>query len=222
MKKMNNFMKTIINITVCLFFLAITLQSCNEHKNEKVSNTFVGVWEMSSKDDVIEEGIGIEHILELKEGNIFSEKYSFYENNELLAEVSIDGEYGVEVTNKQAIRINMFVSKKTDTSSKVYTLWRKYNIDSIDIEVEEVEHDSEELSELIEVIEEGFTNENQRLADADKEGIVYGLVDARVEDELSWLTDEPISEDEPDYKRRATAKRILKSSTVKIPKENQE
>ena len=44
--------KSIVIIAISLFYMAVSLQSCNE----AASNMFVGVWEISSKDDVDEDG----------------------------------------------------------------------------------------------------------------------------------------------------------------------
>ena len=184
---------------ICMIAMAIVMQSCSDHKNENASNMFIGEWEISSKDDVEEDGTSLEHILELKTGNVFTETYTFYDNGEKTAVVSIEGEFGVEAT--------VDAGKKNQSIADGYTLWRKYNIDSINIEADG------DHSELMDMFEEKFTNENNELEKARKEGQVYGLPNVRNEGDLTWETDELINEQYPDMKKRAKAKRILNNWT---------
>lgn len=190
--------KRIVIIAISLFYMAVFLQSCNE----AASNMFVGVWEISSKDDVDEDGTSLEHILELKTGNVFIETYTYYENGEVIAEVSVDGEYGVERTN----RINKH-TKKVDNLHSGYTLWRKYNIDSMNIEATD-----DDGKEMAKILEEELVNENNELEDAQNKGMVYGLTHIEAGLDLSWETDEPIDERFPDIMKRATAKRVKKET----------
>lgn len=192
--------KRIVIITISLFYMAVFLQSCNE----AASNNFVGVWEISSKDDVDEDGSSLEQILELKTGYVFTETYTFYENGEMIAEVSVDGEYGVERTS----RINEH-TKKVDNMHSGYTLWRKYNIDSMNIEA--ADDDGKEMAKML---EEELVNENNELEDAKNKGMVYGLTHIEAGLDLSWETDEPINEKYPDMKKRATAKRIINETPM--------
>jgi hypothetical protein len=192
--------KSIIIIAISLFYMAVALQSCNDHKNENVSNMFTGVWEISSKDDVEGDGTSLEQILELKAGNIFTETYTFYDNGEVTSTISVEGEYGVEATVDER--------KKDNSMADGYTLWRKYNIDSMNIETDD------DASDLTELFEEKFTEENNELEKARKEGKVYGLINVRNEGDLSWETDEPVSEQYPYIKKRAKAKLILKETPV--------
>lgn len=194
-------MKKSIIPVFCLFLMVVALQSCED----KRSNMFIGVWEISSKDDVDKDGYSLEHILELKTGYVFTETYTFYENGEMKAEVSVDGEYGVERTS----RINEH-TKKVDNMHSGYTLWRKYIIDSMNIEAAD-----EDGKEMAKMLEEELVNENNELEDAQNKGLVYGLAHIEAGLDLSWETDEPIDEKYPDMKKRATAKRIIKETSDK-------
>ncbi|GEM_PF-5746787 len=192
--------KSIVIIAISLFYMAVSLQSCNE----AASNMFVGVWEISSKDDVDEDGTSLEHILELKTDNVFTETYTYYKNDKVIAEVSVEGEYGAEKTN----RINKY-TKETDNLHSGYTLWRKYNIDSMNVEA--ADDDGKEMAKML---EKEFIKMNNELEDAQKKNMVYGLTNIKADLDLSWETDEPIDESFPDIMKRATAKRIIKETPM--------
>ena len=192
--------KSIVIIAISLFYMAVSLQSCNE----AASNMFVGVWEISSKDDVDEDGTRLEHILELNTDNVFTETYTYYKNDKVIAEVSVEGEYGAEKTN----RINKY-TKETDNLHSGYTLWRKYNIDSMNVEA--ADDDGKEMAKML---EKEFIKMNNELEDAQKKNMVYGLTNIKADLDLSWETDEPIDESFPDIMKRATAKRIIKETPM--------
>ena len=192
-------MKKTIIFAFCLLIMAIALESCNDHKNEAASNMFTGVWEISSKDDLEEDGTSIEHILELKTGNSFTETFVFYNNQEQLYRVSVEGEYGVEETADQ--------NRQNNFAATGYTLWRMYNIDSMDIVTTE-----ENQNELAEEYKELFSQNNMELENARKEGMCYGLFNVRDEGDLTWETDETISEQFPDVMKKRRAKRIIKET----------
>lgn len=195
-------MKKNIISAICLFIMVAALQSCEKHKNENLSNMFVGVWEISSKDDVDEDGISLEKILDLKKGNVFTEQYTYHKEGEVIAQVSVEGEYGVEKTSG----IDGYKSY-----GRYNTLWRKYNVDSMEKVI------NNDAGKIAAMLEEFFINENNKLEDARKKGLVYGLVNVKNDDYfiLSWDTDEPINENYPDIKKSMKARRLKQENSIK-------
>lgn len=173
--------------SVCALVLLLTLSSCG---GKTLIDDFIGKWEISSKDDVDEDGLSLEFILELKEGHEFTETRTVYEEGEQTIVVTIDGEYGLQHTQEGNC------------------LWRRYNLESLQV------YSDDTIEDLENDFIQDYYNENTKLEKAEEAGDTFGLQKVRVikGSELSWETDEPLFDDSGrnfgSYKREK-AKAIL-------------
>ena len=174
--------------TICALVIALTLFSCG---GKTLIDTYIGKWEIFSRDSVYEDGSSMELILDLKADAVFTETITTYQNGKQSSVVSIDGEYGLTE-----------VDDKTLNTTKGYCLWRRYDLESLQVTSNEGDEKEE-----IELYKEEFSKSNRALDDAEKEGQVIGLANARVEGlELRWETTERIGFG---FNKTAKAKRII-------------
>lgn len=177
--------------SACTVVLLLSLSSCG---GKTMTDELIGKWEISSKDDVDEDGLSKEVILELKEGHEFSETQTIYEDGEEALVITIDGEYGLQHTQGQ----------------KGNCLWLRYDLESL-----EVMCDDEDLKEELEEYHtKDYSLENWKLEKAEEDGNYFGFQNVQVikGSELTWETDEPLldaSGRNTGFNKRKTAKAII-------------
>ena len=161
--------------SVCALAIILMLSSCG---GKTLIDTYIGKWEISSKDSVDEDGLSWEWILDLKTDAVFTETITVYQDSKQISVVSIDGEYGLTQTDD-----------KSSNFRNGFCLWRRYDLTSFQV----TSNDEDEKEFCEEFFYEKFYEINRDLENAEKNGKVFGLQNARVEGlELRWETAESI------------------------------
>ena len=175
--------------SICPLVIILTLSSCG---GKTLIDTYIGKWEFSSKDSVDEDGLSWEWILDLKTDAVFTETITVYQDSKQISFVSIDGEYGLTQTDD-----------KSSNFRKGFCLWCRYDLTSFQVTSDD--EDEKEFCE--EFFYEKFYENNRDLENAEKNGKVFGLQNARVEGlELIWDTAESIG---LGFNKTAKARRII-------------